>query len=353
MNLHELNAVITDAVNMHQIPGACYAYVTKDTVKLGDAGFRQIVPEKLPVAADTIYDMASCTKVISTTTLALQLMEQGCFSLSTPLQTILPDFSHPEVTIEQIMTHTSGICPDDKGYRTCHTKQEMWDFFKNKPLEFTPGTKVLYSDFGYIALGFVIEKFAGPLDQLAARNIFTPLDMKDTGYQPKLHGLAERCAATEVTEARGVIVGECHDGKGYCLNGISGNAGLFSTTEDLSHYVQMILQDGIWHGKRILNSSSVEMLKHSRTNGLNVQRTLGWISNDPNQSDGHHISDSCIYHTGFTGTSVYIDFQRQFGLILLTNRVHPTRDNASIMEIRNRFHDAAFAAYNHAKKAEL
>ena len=345
--------VIEEAVADQKIPGACYAFVTDDTSEYGCAGYRQLVPEKLPVKPDTIYDMASCTKVIATTTLALQLMEQGCFSLDTPLQKILPDFAHPEVTIEQIMTHTSGICPDDKGYRACHTEQEMWDFFKNKPLEFTPGTQVLYSDFGYIALGFVIEKFAGPLDKLAAKNIFLPLGMKDTGYQPDLHGLTDRCAATEVTEARGVIVGECHDGKGHCLNGISGNAGLFSTVQDLSRYVQMILHDGTLDGHTILSPQSVALLKHSRTDGLNIKRTLGWISNDSHQSDGHLVSSSCIYHTGFTGTSVYIDFVRRCGIILLTNRVHPVRENSSIIEIREQFHDAALAQFDAAKKGTL
>jgi CubicO group peptidase (beta-lactamase class C family) len=348
MIMNNAENILQEAISRQEIPGACYAFVTEDHCEFGHAGYRQLIPQKLPVEADTIYDMASCAKVIATATMILQLIEQGCFSLNTPLQKILPDFRHPEVTIEHLLTHSSGLCSDDKAYRRCHSKQEMWDFIKEMPLEYVPGAQVLYSDFGFIALGFVIEHYVGSLDTYAKENIFDPLQMKDTCYQPKKHGLLDRCAATEVTAERGVIVGECHDGKGYLLDGISGNAGLFSTAFDLSHYVQMILHDGTYQGKTILKHDTVELLKHSRTDGLNLKRTLGWFSNDPDQSDGHLISSSCIYHTGFTGTSVYIDFIRHCGIILLTNRVHPSRDNNTIVQIRKDFHDAVLKAFDDA-----
>jgi CubicO group peptidase (beta-lactamase class C family) len=338
--------MIEQAVREGKIPGASFALVTPDHVELGFTGSRQIIPDVKPVEVDTVYDMASCTKVIATTTMALRLIEDGCFSLDTHLKDILPDFEHPEVTIKHLLTHTSGICPDDKAYKTCHGEQEMWNFFRNKPLEFEPGTKVLYSDFGYIALGFVIEKFAGPLDQYAQKIIFDPLKMHSTCYCPKKHGIADRCAATEVTADRGVIVGSCHDGKGFRLDGVSGNAGLFSTVNDLSVFVQMMLNCGSWNGHRVLQESTVNLLKNTYTANLNVRRTLGWITDDPNQSDGDYYSSCCLYHTGFSGTSVYIDFSRNCGIILLTNRVHPTRDNPNIVSIRNLFHNLVLLDYD-------
>lgn len=351
MLLARAKTIIQDAVNNHKIPGACYAIIQKNgTCEFGHTGYRQLIPEQLTVEENTIYDMASCSKVIATTTIILQLLEQNCFQLNTPLQTILPEFKYPEVTIEHLLTHSSGLCSDDKAYRSCHSKEEMWKFITELPLEYEPGTKVVYSDFGFITLGFVIEHFVGNLDEVARKSLFEPLEMKDTCYQPNQYGLTDRCAATEVTKDRGVIIGECHDGKGHCLNGISGNAGLFSTVQDLSHFVQMILNDGLFHNKTILQPSTIELLKHPRTDQLNIKRTLGWISNDQNQSDGHLISSSCIYHTGFTGTSIYIDFVRNCSVILLTNRVHPTRDNDAIIEIRNQFHDAVLQAFDDSQK---
>lgn len=222
----------------------------------------------------------------------------------------------------------------------------MWEFFKNMPLNFEPGTKVDYSDFGFIALGFVVEHFKGALDQVAEAEIFKPLQMKDTCYNPAKHGLADRCVAEEVTEARGVIKGVVHDGKGYCLDGVSGNAGVFSTADDLSRFVRMLLGNGELDGVRILKPETVEMLRHSFTPNLNVSRTLGWIADDRNQSDGTEISDSCIYHTGFSGTSIYVDFKRNMGIILLTNRVHPSRDNDAIIDIRKDVHNETLKAFD-------
>jgi len=124
-------------------------------------------------------------------------------------------------------------------------------------LEYTPGTKVLYSDFGYITLGFIIEKLAGNLDAIFMQSVAVPLGMKDTCYRPAEKGLAERCVPTEVTPERGVIKGIVHDGKAYLLEGLSGNAGLFSTLEDMTHFVKMILNDGCYGGKSILSKASV------------------------------------------------------------------------------------------------
>lgn len=345
-----LKDVLDHAASSHQIPGAQFALVTPEGAEVGWTGNRQIVEETLPVERDTLYDLASCSKVVATTTLILKLIEEGKISLDTPLVEILPDFGHPEITIQHLLTHTSGLPADDKGYKKTHGRKEMWDFFKDMPLNFEPGTKVDYSDFGYIALGFVVEHFKGSLDKVAEAEIFEPLRMSSTCYNPKDHGLADKCVAEEVTEARGVIKGVVHDGKGYCLDGISGNAGVFSTADDLSRFVRMLLHDGELDGVRILKPETVDLLKHSFTPDLNVSRTLGWIADDRNQSDGTEISDSCLYHTGFSGTSIYVDFKRNMGIIVLTNRVHPSRDNMAIMDIRKDFHNETLKAFDQESK---
>ena len=283
--------------------------------------------------------------MVSTTTCILQLLERGYFSLKSPVCEILPDFPYPQITIQHLLTHTSGFIPDDKAYKNYHGKEEMYEFIKSLPLDYETGTKVEYSDFGFILLGLIVEKLTEPLDQYAKKNIFQPLNMKDTGYNPVNKN---RCAPTEITAERGVIQGVCHDGKGYRMNGVSGNAGLFSTAEDLSHFVQMLLNDGSYNGKQILKPDTVHLLQRSYTQNLNLSRTLGWMYNDPAASDGDYASTSCIYHTGFTGTSLYIDFIRQCGIILLTNRVHPTRNNPSIVSIRNCFHNAVLLSYDEA-----
>ena len=337
--------ILNEYVNDNKIPGAALAFVTKDKVYKGHVGYRQLVNEKLEVEEDTIYDLASLTKVVSTTTMALSLMEKGYFSLKTPLKELLPEFRFPEVNMRHVLTHTSGICFDDKAYKSLKGRQQFLEFVCQKALEFTPGSKVVYSDFGYVLLGFVIENLVGSLDEYSKKLIFDPLKMKDTVYNPDKHGLANRCAASEDTKDRGIIKGEVHDGKGYRLNGLSGNAGLFSTTSDLSRFVQMLLNDGELDNEKVLSKSTINLLKKCYTDGLNDRRTLGWIISDPNANMGDYYSDECIFHTGFTGTSLYIDFKKECGIILLTNRIHPSRDNTSIMDLRNKIHNVMIAEY--------
>ena len=344
--------IIEKAIDKGSIPGACWALVTKaGPTFYGHAGMRRLVPDKMPVAEDTLYDMASCTKVVATTTMALQLIEQGRMSLKTRLSDILTDFPHPEVTIGHIMTHTSGICHDDKAYKAYKGERQIWDFFKDKPLEFAPGTNLVYSDFGYVALGLAIEKMVeAPLDVYAREHIFQPLAMNETGYRPADRGLASRCAATEVTADRGIICGEVHDGKAWRLDEISGNAGLFSTTHDLARFVRMMLNDGSLDGAHVLSPTTIGLLKRCYTEGLPSRRTLGWIVGDRTAAMGDYYSDHCLFHTGFSGTSIYIDFDRGCGVILLTNRIHPRRDNDAIMDLRNRFHNTVLLAWDQAQR---
>ena len=332
--MNEAHAYLADAVDKGLIPGAQLAYVDEED-HFDHVGYKALIPEKETVDENTLYDLASLSKVVSTTTCVLQLIEKGHFTLDTKLCDILSDFPHKDITIKQLLSHTSGLIPDDKGYKKTQGKKEMWDFFKDRDLLYEPGSRVEYSDFGFISLGFVVEHFAGDLDEYARKNVFEPLKMYRTGYLPTDK---ENCAAAEVTEDRGIIRGEVHDGKAYRMGGISGNAGLFSDAKDLSRFVRMIMNGGELDGARILQKETVDLLKNSYTEGLNINRTLGWLIADPSNPVGPYASDHYLFHTGFSGTSIYIDLDKKVSVVLLSNRVHPSRNNDNIRKIREDIH---------------
>lgn len=338
-------------ISNNEIPGATVGVVTKNDYKfisLGNAG--TIDGKDIKLENDMLYDLASCTKAVSTTTMILKCIEKGLISLKTPVIEILKDFPYSNVTIEHILTHTSGIIADDKKYKEISGKASIKEFIYSKPLSFEPGSMVEYSDFGYVILGFIIEDLVGDLDVVSKNWIFEPLGMEDTHYQPLKYVTISRCVPTEITSDRGLAYGEVHDGKAYRLNGLSGNAGLFSTIEDLCHFAIMMLNNGKYKNQRILSPSTINNLKKCYTEKLNLRRTLGWIVDDDSVSMGDYYSDQCIFHTGFTGTSIYIDFKRDVSIILLTNRIHPSRNNNNIAHIRNITHNLLLKKYDEGKE---
>lgn len=329
------------------LPGAQFALVAEDGYACGCVGSRQILPQRKPVLAETMYDLASLSKVIVTTTLTLQSIEKGILNLTTPVCTVLPDFPYRKITIGMLLTHSSGMAPDDKRYKACTGKESLYRFYTSLPLAYVPGKDMRYSDFGFMTLGFVLEKCSGSsLDVLAEKYIFEPLEMKHTMYCPREKGFGEQCAATERQSDRGMIVGEVHDGKGYRMGGVSGHAGVFSDAEDLARFVTMLLHEGMWQGKQILRADSVNLLKTYRLKGLRQSRTLGWIVADADTFMKDSDSVRCLYHTGFTGGSVYVDFTRHMGIILLTNVVHPSRGKVDMQEVRTKFHTLVLQAFD-------
>lgn len=209
------------------------------------------------------------------------------------------------------------------------------------PLSKKWGTQVIYTDFGFILLGLIIEYFMGPLDEIAKAIIFEPLGMNDTRYCPSD---TQRCAPTEDHPQRGLIKGIVHDGKAFCMGQVSGNAGLFSTLSDTMTFAKMMLTQD----ERVLRNSSKALLHTSYTEKLNLNRTLGWFRYDPSWSFGPLVSQDVLYHTGFSGTSIYIDFNHQLAIVILTNRVHPTRDNDKIQAVRIRLHNLILEAQSSA-----
>ncbi len=334
MELSLIQNFLDQAVEDKLIPGACFAYVDLFEKHFICSGYRQIVPTLELNTLDTLYDLASCTKVVATTTAILLLLEQERLTLDTKVSFILPRYKYKNITIKDLLTHTSGMPNSDNNYKNNHTKESFVDYIYNLELEYEPNTKVQYTDFNFILLGFVIEEITKmSIDQFTSKFIFEPLQMKSTRYLG-LNGNPERCASTEVTAHRGVIKGIVHDGKAYLLEGKSGNAGVFSNVDDLSNFVEMMLNQGLFRGHRFLRQDTIGLLRHCFTEGLNFRRTLGWLNDEPSSPLGDYYSNDMIFHTGFTGTSIYIDFKRQCGIILLTNRIHPNRDNAHIDQIR-------------------
>ena len=344
-NLENGKQIIKKYVDNNKLPGAVFAYVTKDDLQVDYYGYRSLTDNKPALTdADTIYDLASLSKVTCTQILIYKLMEEGLISLKMPVKSILPEYKYDDITIRHLMTHTSGLPADDKNYKNCKDGQQLWQFICDLDKTYQTGSKVEYSCFGFIILGKIIEHFKGNIEDYAKEVIFQPMGLTNMMYNPASKGRKGDCAPTEVTEARGVIQGDVHDGKAFILGGLAGNAGLFADIYSVSAIVQMILNNGNYKGKQILSSSSIKLMTRPFTDNLNEIRTIGgWYYGDRNTSNGDYFSANSLYHTGFTGTSIYIDLDRQCGVVLLTNAINPSRVT-KIVEIRNLFYNQVLLA---------
>nr|MBA3890896.1 serine hydrolase [Gemmatimonadaceae bacterium] len=273
----------------------------------------------------TIYDIASLTKVVATTTAIMLLHDEGKIRLEDPVSRFLPGFSGGDkdrVTLHQLLTHRSGLPAGRDIWRIARTPESAREAVIASALKYQPGTRYEYSDLGADILGFVAEAAAGErLDRYLQRRVFTPLGMTDTDFRPA-GSLRGRIAPTELTPPRGYpIRGEVHDENAFALGGIAGHAGLFSTATDLSVFAQMMLNGGEYRGTRFLKAETVELFTR-RAAGT---RALGWDTCAANGSCGQYMSERAYGHTGFTGTSLWIDPDREMFVILLTNRVHASR----------------------------
>ena len=300
------------------------------------------------VTADrTIYDLASLTKVVGTTTAAMLLFDAGRLDLEAPVSTYLPAFSggwKDSVTIRQLLTHRSGLPAGRDLWRVARTPDEARAAVLATNLECRPGQCYIYSDLGADVLGFVIEAVAGEsLDVFLHDRVFEPLGMTDTFYRPA-DSLTYRIAPTEIAPPRGYpLQGQVHDENAYALGGVAGHAGLFSTAADLSIFAQMMLNGGEYNGVRILSDTTVSLFTR-RAAGT---RALGWDTADGDGGSGKFLDSHAYGHTGYTGTSIWIDPERQMFVLLLTNRVHAARARRPakvISDVRADLADAAAAA---------
>jgi CubicO group peptidase (beta-lactamase class C family) len=312
------------------------------------------------VATDTIYDLASLTKVVVTTTLSMILVDEGKLDLDARVHAFFPAFSSPakdRITVRHLLTHSGGLQWWAPLYKEVQGKAACLERIVAMDLAYEPGSKTVYSDLGIILLGDILERVSRtPFEDLARRRVLGPLGMGDTGYRPAA-ALLERIAPTENDPWRGRVVrGEVHDENAAALGGVAPHAGLFSTAPDLAHLARMLLDEGSFEGRRIVSRATVELFTE-RAGIPASSRALGWdtpadetgqrssVPGEPGYSSaGSLLSGRSFGHTGFTGTSMWMDPERELFVILLTNRVHPTRDNNQIREVRAQVADAVVRA---------
>jgi len=325
-----ISRIIKETIRSGKIPGAVVLIGKQDRVLYRRAfGHRAIKPKKLFMTIDTIFDLASLTKVVATTTALMQLVEEGNLCLEDPVARYWPEFKangKEDITVRELLTHYSGLRPDlDLKPEWSGYDMAIRMIIAEKPV-FPPGTNFVYSDINFIILGELVHRISGqPLDVYCAERIFKPLAMKDTGFKPS-PTLRKRIAPTQYQNGKTgkLIQGEVHDPTAYKMGGVSGHAGLFSTAGDLSIFAQMLLAGGSYKGARILSPLIVEKMTTPQTPPDKTIRGLGWDIDSPFTSNHNKLSPVGFYgHTGFTGTSIWIDPVSKIYIIVLTNRVYP------------------------------
>jgi beta-N-acetylhexosaminidase len=352
--------VVEHAVADKAFPGATLAVGYKGKVSLHAFGNLSYEANSPAVDMHTMYDIASLTKVVVTTTLTAKLAE-GDFpvplDLDARVDRYLPEWANgpdphgwrPKVTVRHLLTHTSGLPPFKEYWRTSTGKQDTLTRIFAEPLEYEPGTKEVYSDLGIILMAQIIGRLTGrSLDDLAKAYIFSPLGMKDTTYKPA-QKLWPWIAPTEFDKnlRHKLVQGEVHDENAFTMGGVSGHAGVFSTAPDLAAFCQMLLNGGVYAHRRILKRATFAQFTAPQQLSEGT-RTLGWAVPTEGSSGGHFLSTHSFGHTGFTGTSIWIDPDRQVFVVLLTNRVNPTRENMKIAQVRPAVHDAVMQALGFA-----
>jgi uncharacterized protein YbbC (DUF1343 family)/CubicO group peptidase (beta-lactamase class C family) len=319
-----LDPIVGDAIGQQQIPGAVLIIGHNGQIVYRKAyGSRALEPRREEMTLDTVFDCASLTKVLATTTAIMQLWEQGKFRMNDPVAKYLPEFGQngkQDITIRQLLVHYSGLAPDVDLIKGWEGKETAYRMAFEAPPERSPGAAFVYSDINFIVLGALLERLSGePLDEYATKHIFTPLGMKETRYLPPA-SLNARIAPTEEDENHHMLRGAVHDPTARRMGGVAGHAGVFSTADDLAIFAQALL-DG---GRNILTPATVAKMTAPQqpVNGTSL-RGFGWDIDSPFSSNrGELLPVGGFGHTGFTGTSLWIDPTTKTYIVLLTNAVH-------------------------------
>ncbi|MEN2768666.1 serine hydrolase domain-containing protein [Ornithinibacillus xuwenensis] len=330
-------------IALNHIPGAIVHVSHQGKVILEEVlGNRVVYPNQEPMKPDTVFDLASLSKVVATLPVMLKLLDDGEFRLDDRVSFFIPEFAangKEAILIRHLLTHTSGL-PAHKPYfmNNLRTEEVLTSIYNEIP-EYQPGEKVVYSDLGFIVLYQVIEKITGQrFEEVVQREILAPLEMHDTGFNPSFQ--KERFAVTEYNEKlQDYKAGIVHDDNTESMGGISGHAGLFSTIDDLQKFCVMIENNGMYHGKRILSEASLRLSRKNYTSFDAEYRGLGWMLRSPTYAScGDYYAEESYGHTGFTGTSIWFDPEVALHVILLTNRVHFGR-KPPILRLRPRLHN--------------
>ena len=352
-----VNAALQRAIERNALPGGVVLVRLKGVPLLLQAyglsrkyeAVARLSPDPIPAATDTLYDLASLTKLF-TTTCVMRLVEQGRLALDEPVAGWVPEFAaggKEHVALRHLLTHTSGLPDYLELWKLEPTAEARVQRVLSTPLLNAPGSVFRYSDLGLIAIGHLIELVTGSSLDVAVRDmVIEPLQLRDTLFRPPAD-LKACIAPTEDEDGvgRGMVWGEVHDENAWSLGGVAGHAGLFSTAADLDRLAQLYLNGGELDGSRLLEPETVAEMTRNQIGRIG-SRGLGWELNAAYYM-GHLASPRTYGHTGFTGTSLVIDPRRDLIVVLLTNRVHPTRGGDSperIRTVRAQFHNAVWAA---------
>jgi CubicO group peptidase (beta-lactamase class C family) len=341
--------LLQNAIREGAFPGCSVAVTQHGKIVawkgLGRFTYETTSPE---VMRDTVFDLASVTKVVATTAMAMVLYERGLLDLDMPIVSVLPEFSTPDerrrrVTLRMLLAHSSGLPAYERLFLRAHTRQELLDAAQAMPLRADPGTQAEYSDIGFIVLGKALEKLADDtLDHFCRREIFGPLGMSHTMFNPPAASRAHIPPTVNDREFRRRIVqGEVHDENASVLGGVAGHAGLFGPAHDVALFAQAMLNGG----RPILRPETVRLFTRREPSPPRTSRALGWDTPSSPSQSGKFFSSSSFGHLGYTGTSLWIDPERQLSITLLTNRTWPDCSNQAIKHVRPQFHDAMIEAF--------
>ena len=344
----EAFAVLTQAIGARAFPGCSLAVTHRGELVAHKAMGRFTYDPALPeVTTGSLFDLASVTKVVATTAMAMILYERGVLDLETPVTAIVPEFAGDAsrrggVTLRMLLAHSSGLPAYEKLFLRAKNRAELAQLAFSTELADDPGTRAEYSDIGFIILGIVLERLADEaLDWFCRREVFGPLAMAHTTFNPaKAFRESIPPTADDRTFRHRAVQGEVQDENASVLGGVAGHAGLFSTAGDLALFAHAMLNGG----HPILRPETVKLFTRRESGPEGTSRALGWDTpSDPSQS-GKHFGPHSFGHLGYTGTSLWIDPDRQLSITLLTNRTWPDCQNQAIKQMRPAFHDAVVEA---------
>lgn len=360
-------SVISRAISDGAFPG-CQLLVGTSEGVIFERNFGNFTYDEFsePVTGESIYDVASLTKVVAVTSAVMKLYSDGTIDLNSKVSRYIPEYSpggDDEVTVMNLLLHNSGHEAYVAFFTMYEEKSGVYDYIFKSPLRYPTGTKTVYSDLNAILLGLIVERISGmPLDEYCSVNIFVPLGMRSTCFNPSGE-LAARAAPTEFDDYWRMkqLKGEVHDEAAFLLGGVSGNAGLFSCAKDVYRLVKVLMNKGRYFDfdamseKQLFSADAVELFT-TRMNvpGYDNTRALGWETKPLKEGAariqcGELISEECFGHTGYTGTSIWCDKKRDLVVVLLTNRIFPSRNNTRIREVRPELHNAVIQAFDSQK----
>ena len=345
--------LLRTAIDQRAFPAASVAATYRGSlVCLKAFGRSTYQPDSPEVTADTVFDLASLTKVIATTAMAMILYERGLLDLDMPIISVASEFRdndprREEVTLRMLFAHSSGLPAYEKLFLRAKTKEELIAAAFAAPLVADPGTHAEYSDIGFILLGVALERLAeDSLDHFCQHEIFGPLGMRHTAFNPPASWRSRTApTADDRTFRQRIIQGEVQDENTSVLGGVAGHAGLFSTPQDIAIFAHAMLGGG----RPLVRPETLPLFTRRQSSPPGTSRALGWDTPSAPSQSGKYFSAASFGHLGYTGTSLWIDPQRQLSISLLTNRTWPDCSNEAIKQVRPAFHDAVVEALEQSR----